>query len=106
LIKQKKPVHPCENRKSNRLASSVQPQIQKPIKGEEALDRYVDKKINTKGKEDCQDNLASNSFKLCLSVQLSATNESAFEVSFRRLYASGVKSRNFLGSEWFFEVIL
>jgi hypothetical protein len=43
-IKQKNQSTLAKNRKSNRLASSVQPQIQKPINAEEALDRYVDKK--------------------------------------------------------------
>jgi hypothetical protein len=50
-IKQKNQSTLAKNRKSNRLASSVQPQIQKPIKAEEALDRYVDKKSIPRAKQ-------------------------------------------------------
>jgi hypothetical protein len=44
LIKQENQSTLAQSRKSSRVASSVQPQIQKPIKAGEAFDRYVDRK--------------------------------------------------------------
>jgi hypothetical protein len=51
LTKQKSRSTLAKNRKSNRLGSSIQPQIQKPIKVGEALDRYVDRKSIARRKQ-------------------------------------------------------
>jgi hypothetical protein len=91
-IKQKNQSTLAKNRKSNRLASSVQPQIQKPIKAGEALDRYVDKKSIPRPSQ----TVKIIEFHLDLVFKMITTNQNAFAVSSRRIYASGIKKRNFL----------
>jgi hypothetical protein len=92
LIKQKNQSTLAKNRKSNRLPSSVQPQIQKPIQVGEVLDLYVDRKSIPRRKK----TVKIMEFQLDLAFQMSATNETAFAVSCCRLYASGKKNKDFL----------
>jgi hypothetical protein len=73
LTKQKSRSTLASNRKSNRLASSAQPQIQKRVNAGEAFNRYVDKKSIARGKQTVK------------IIKMSATNQNAFAISSRRL---------------------